>query len=80
MSFFSKKPTVERKYTHARLKKCHKYEERLKTLNLPTLAHRRRRDDMIQTFKMIKGLEDIPEGTEDAGMTKYLLAKLLFFA
>jgi hypothetical protein len=35
------------------------YEERLKTLNLPTLAHRRRRDDMIQTFKIIKGLEDI---------------------
>ena len=29
------------------------YEERLKTLNLPTLAHRRRRGDMIHTFKII---------------------------
>ena len=36
------------------------YEERLKTLNLPTLAHRRHRGDMIQTFKIIKGLKDIP--------------------
>ena len=52
----------------------------MKTLNLPTLAHRRRRGDMIQTFKIIKGLEDIPEDTEDDGMTKYLLAKQLFFA
>ena len=33
------------------------YEERLKTL---TLTHRRRKGDMIQTFKIIKGLEDIP--------------------
>jgi hypothetical protein len=36
------------------------YEERLKTLNLPTLAHRRHRGDMIQTFKIIKGLKDTP--------------------
>lgn len=37
------------------------YEERLKILNLLTLAHRRRRGDMdmVQTFKIIKGLEDI---------------------
>ena len=34
--------------------------ERLKRLKLPSLAHRRRRDDMIQTFKIVKGLEDIP--------------------
>ena len=36
------------------------YIERLKTFKLPSLAHRRRRDDMIQTFKIIKGIEDIP--------------------
>ena len=27
---------------------------------LPSLAHRRRRGDMIQCFKIIKGLDDIP--------------------
>ena len=32
---------------------------RLKKLKLPSLAHRRRRGDMIQTFKIIKGIEDI---------------------
>ena len=36
------------------------YIERLKRLKLPSLAHRRRRGDMIQTFKIVKGLEDIP--------------------
>ena len=36
------------------------YTERLKKLKLPSLAHRRRRGDMIQTFKIIKGIEDIP--------------------
>ena len=33
---------------------------KLKKLKLPSLAHRRRRGDMIQTFKIIKGIEDIP--------------------
>ena len=36
------------------------YIERLKKLKLPSLAHRRRRGDMIQTFKIIKGIEYIP--------------------
>ncbi|MES9879908.1 MAG: reverse transcriptase family protein [Sedimenticola sp.] len=36
------------------------YTDRLKELKLPTLAHRRRRGDMIQTFKIIRGIEDIP--------------------
>ena len=36
------------------------YVERLKKLKLPSLVHRRRRGDMIQTFKIIGGLEDIP--------------------
>ena len=36
------------------------YTERLKKFKLPSLAHRRRRGDMIQTFKIIKGIEDIP--------------------
>ena len=35
------------------------YTERLNKLKLPSLAHRRR-GDMIQTFKIIKGIEDIP--------------------
>ena len=36
------------------------YTERLKKLKLPSLAHRRRSGDMLQTFKIIKGIEDIP--------------------
>ena len=36
------------------------YTERLKKLKLPSLAHRRRCGDMSQTFKIIKGIEDIP--------------------
>ena len=37
------------------------YIERLKDLKLPSLAHRRRLGDMIQTFKIIKGFEDISD-------------------
>ena len=36
------------------------YQDRLKHLKLPSLAHRRRRGDIIQCFKIIKGLDDIP--------------------
>ena len=36
------------------------YELRLKELKLPTLAHRRLRGDMIQTFKLVKRLDDCP--------------------
>ena len=31
------------------------YEERLRALNLPSLAHRRRRGDMIYTYKILTG-------------------------
>ena len=36
------------------------YQDRLKHLKLPSLARRRRRGDIIQCFKIIKGLDDIP--------------------
>ena len=36
------------------------YNERLKKLKLPTLAHHRRRGDMLQTFKILHKIEDIP--------------------
>ena len=36
------------------------YELRLKELKLPMLAHRRFRGDMIQTFKLVKRLDDCP--------------------
>ena len=36
------------------------YQDRLKHLKLPSLAHRRRRGDIILCFKIIKGLDDIP--------------------
>ena len=36
------------------------YHDRLKHLKLPSLAHRRRRGDIIQCFKIIRGLDDIP--------------------
>ena len=38
----------------------HSYTERLKALNLPSLEYRRRRGDMIQTFKIVHGFERIP--------------------
>lgn len=34
------------------------YIDRLKKLKLPSLIHRRLRGDMIQTFKIVKGLDD----------------------
>lgn len=34
------------------------YEERLKRLDLPSLAHRRLRGDMIETFKLVRGFYD----------------------
>ena len=34
------------------------YPERLKKLNLPTLAYRRLRGDMIEIYKIIKGIYD----------------------
>ena len=34
------------------------YEDRLKTLNLPTLTYRRTRCDMIEMYKVINGLYD----------------------
>ena len=34
------------------------YTERFKKLKLPSLAHSRRRGNTIQTFKIIKGIEE----------------------
>ena len=36
------------------------YQDRLKHLKLPSLAHRRRRGDTIQCFKINNGQDDIP--------------------
>ena len=36
------------------------YSERLRELNLPIILYRRRRADLIQVFKIIKGFDDIP--------------------
>ena len=35
------------------------YEDKLKTLHLQSLVDRRLRGDMIQTFKMIKGIDNV---------------------
>ena len=35
------------------------YEERLKRTGLTTLEERRKRGDLIETFKMVKGLNDV---------------------
>ena len=35
------------------------YSERLQELNLSTLLYRRKRADMIQVFKIMKGFDDI---------------------
>ena len=57
------------------------YEERLKTLNLPSLLFRRKRADMIQAYKIINGLERVDSGkffklstnTKTRGHSKKLL-------
>ena len=36
-----------------------KYEERLERLNQFSLQYRRMRGDMIETYKIISGLEDV---------------------
>ena len=36
------------------------YEDRLKALKMPSLFYRRRRGDMIQVFKIITGIDNIP--------------------
>ena len=35
------------------------YEERLRKLNLPSLVYRRKRMDMIQTFRILKGIDKV---------------------
>jgi ribonuclease P/MRP protein subunit RPP40 len=35
------------------------YEERLKQLDLPTLSYRRTRADILQTFRIFKGIDDL---------------------
>ena len=37
------------------------YEERLRTLELPTLVFRKKRADVLQTFKIVNRLENIDE-------------------
>jgi len=37
------------------------YEERIRHLKLPSLEHRRRRGDMIQTFKILNGIDRIDQ-------------------
>ena len=44
------------------LKDC-SYSERLVKLKVPSLSYRRHRADLIQTFKIVKGLEDIQPST-----------------
>ena len=39
--------------------KC--YEDRLRALNLPSLLCRRRRTDMIQTFRIMTGIDDLED-------------------
>ena len=50
---------VQRRFTK-RIKgfKDMEYEERLKSLHLPSLEYRRFRGDMIETFKILKGFYD----------------------
>ena len=38
------------------------YEERLKKLDMPTLEDRRHRGDMIEVFKILKGIDKVQEG------------------
>lgn len=38
------------------------YCERLKELNLPTLDYRRRRGDIIQTYKIVRGIDKVEAG------------------
>ena len=51
---------VQRRAT--RLVKCLKhfsYEDRLKTLGLPSLEYRRERSDMIQVYKIMHGIDKV---------------------
>ena len=51
---------VQRRET--RLVKCLKhlsYEDRLKTLGLPSLEYRRERSDMIQVYKIMQGIDKV---------------------
>ena len=38
------------------------YEERLKSLKLPTLDHRRKRGDLIQTYKIMNDIDKVKSG------------------
>ena len=51
---------VQRRATKIpRLLHKYSYEERLRKLNLTTLIYRRKRADIIQVFKMLKGYESL---------------------
>jgi len=47
-----------------------KYPERLKQLELPTLAYRRNRGDMIVTYKLLSGLHDANAAVNTAAGSK----------
>ena len=52
--------SVQRRATKLVKDICHQsYEDRLRHLGLPTLEYRRDRNDMIQVYKAINGIDDI---------------------
>ena len=52
---------VQRRVTRASPSLLHlSYYDRLKTLNLPSLLHRRQRMDMIMMYRILNGLEGLP--------------------
>ena len=48
------------------------YEERLRRTGLPTLEERRKRGDLIETFKMVKGLNGVEYSTSDSSVSTLL--------
>ena len=52
--------SVQRRATKLVKNICHlNYEDRLRSLGLPTLEYRRDRNDMIQVYKALHGIDDI---------------------
>ena len=58
--------SVQRTYTRRVFRKCKlppvNYENRLRKLELDTLEVRRVKADLVLTYKIVKGLIDLPEG------------------
>jgi hypothetical protein len=56
------------------------YEERLKFLDMTTLETRRIRGDLIEVFKILKGIEDVKEerfSTREKGCTRVMNSNYL---